>query len=198
MHCVDPPASDVAFSSGVKALQARHGSRAAYARMEAAGGWATRITEELGHFIARQDSVFLATASADGQPYVQHRGGPPGFLHVIDAQTLAFAEFDGNRQFITQGNLAENPRAQLFLIDYSTRQRVKIWGRARVVEDDPDLVRSLMPPPEYRARASRAIVFDVIAWDANCPQHIPRRVAAIEARHGLGERGGRILPVRER
>ena len=175
MNPASPPNSDVAFSPRVKAVQMRKGSRRAYARMEAAGGWATRVDKELKHFIERQDSVFLATASADGQPYVQHRGGPPGFLHVIDDRTIAFADFDGNRQFITQGNLEENPRAQLFLIDYSTRQRVKVWGTAEVVEDNPDLVRSLMPP-NYRARASRVIVFEVVAWDANCPQHIPQRI----------------------
>jgi len=175
-----PFPSDVAFSPRVKAVQARKGSRAAYARMEASGGWETRIDEDLREFISRQTSVFLATASADGQPYVQHRGGPPGFLHVLDERTIAFADFDGNRQFITQANLEENPKAQLFLIDYSTRRRVKIWGRARVVENAPALVSSLMPP-RYRARASQAIVFEVAAWDVNCPQHIPHRLDAADA-----------------
>lgn len=171
------PSSDVAFSAGVKALQSQRGSRRAYARMEAAGGWPTRIDAGLRHFIAQQTSVFLATASADGQPYVQHRGGPAGFLHVLDAQTIAFADFDGNRQFITQGNLDENPRAQLLLIDYAQRQRVKVWGTATVVGDDPALVHSLLPEG-YEARASHAIVFSVLAWDANCPRHIPHRIAA--------------------
>jgi predicted pyridoxine 5'-phosphate oxidase superfamily flavin-nucleotide-binding protein len=169
--------SDVAFTPRVKAVQVRKGSRRAYARMEAAGGWATLIDEDLKRFVEQQISVFLATASADAQPYVQHRGGPPGFLRVIDEHTIAFADFDGNRQFITQGNLEENPKAQLFLIDYATRRRIKIWGTARVVEDDAELVQSLMPS-DYRARASQAIVFTVTAWDANCPQHIPQRIEA--------------------
>jgi predicted pyridoxine 5'-phosphate oxidase superfamily flavin-nucleotide-binding protein len=142
--------------------------------MEEGGSWETRITPELAAFIADQRSVFLATASADGQPYVQHRGGPKGFLRVLDDHTIAFADFVGNRQYISVGNLQENPRAQLFLIDYRTRRRVKIWGEARVVEDDPALLASLMPG-NYRARPSQVIVFAVKAWDSNCPQHIPRR-----------------------
>ena len=130
------PSSDVAFSPSVKEQQRRRGSREAYARMEARGGFHVAIDDDLAGFIARQRSFFLATASAEGQPYVQHRGGPPGFLHVLDERTLAFADYRGNRQFISLGNLAENPRVHLFLIDYAERARVKVWGRARVVEDD--------------------------------------------------------------
>jgi uncharacterized protein len=193
----DRPSSDVAFSPRVKAVQARKGSRSAYARMEAGGGWQTAIDEPLAHFIAEQTSIFLATASADGQPYIQHRGGPAGFLHVLDAQTIAFADFDGNRQYITQGNLEENPRAQLFLIDYTTRRRVKVWGTARVVEHDAALLALLMPPG-YKARASQAIVFSVTAWDTNCPQHIPPRVEAGDAKAALDARDARIAELQAR
>jgi Predicted flavin-nucleotide-binding protein structurally related to pyridoxine 5''-phosphate oxidase len=184
-------ASDVAFTDSVKAIQSRKGSRHAYARMEDNGGWATTITSDLAEFIAQQDSVFFATASAAGQPYIQHRGGPPGFLHVLDGHTIAFADFNGNRQYISLGNLAENNKAQLFLIDYATRQRIKIWGTARVVEDDAALVARLMPP-DYKAKAEHAIVFQVDAWDANCPQHIPLRVDAAQTAAVLIERDRRI------
>ena len=117
------PASDIAFTPTVKAMQSRLGSRAAYARMEANGGWESRITPDLARVIALQTSIFMATASSEGQPYIQHRGGPPGFLHVLDDHTIAFADFAGNRQYITLGNLADNPRTHLFLMDYANRQR---------------------------------------------------------------------------
>ena len=178
--------TDIAFSPAVKAVQERRGSRTAYARLEQNGGWDTKIDAVLAKFIAGMRSFYLATASKDGQPYVQHRGGPPGFLRVIDETTLAFADFAGNRQYITTGNLAENPRAVLFLMDYLHRKRVKIWGQARVIENDPELIARLFPE-DYRARPEAAILFTVEAWDANCPQHIPQMVfaedvaAAIEA-----------------
>ena len=184
-------ASDVAFSPSVKAVQARKGSRAAYSRMEEGGSWDTRITPDLAAFIAAQRSVFLATANPEGQPYMQHRGGPAGFLHVLDEHTLAFADFVGNRQYITLGNLADNPKAQLFLIDYATRRRVKIWGEARVVEDDRELLAALMPKG-YRAKADQLIVFTVTAWDSNCPQHIPRRFDEADLKALLEERDRRI------
>lgn len=180
------PSTDIAFSPAVKAVQERRGSRTTYARLEQKGGWDTKIDAVLAKFIAGMRSFYLATASKDGQPYVQHRGGPPGFLRVIDETTLAFADFAGNRQYITTGNLAENPRAVLFLMDYLHRKRVKIWGQARVVENDPELIERLFPE-DYRARPEAAILFTVEAWDANCPQHIPQMVfaedvaAAIEA-----------------
>jgi predicted pyridoxine 5'-phosphate oxidase superfamily flavin-nucleotide-binding protein len=167
--------SDIAFTPAVKAVQARKGSRTAYARMEARGGWETSITPELAAFLAEQDSIYFATASADGQPYIQHRGGPPGFLHVLDDHTLAFADFSGNRQFITTGNLAENPRAHIFAMDYLHRRRIKLWGTARVVDDDPALLASLMPAG-YAAKPEQVIAFTVAAWDSNCPQHIPQKV----------------------
>jgi uncharacterized protein len=183
--------SDVAFTPTVKALQTRKGSRRAYGRLEERGAWNTRITPDLAEFIAAQTSVFLATANTECQPYIQHRGGPPGFLHVLDEQTIGFADFAGNRQYITQGNLADNPKAHLFLIDYAQRQRVKIWGEARVVEGDAELTASLMPEG-YKARAEQVILFKVFAWDANCPQHIPQRFEAADVAADLAERDRRI------
>jgi predicted pyridoxine 5'-phosphate oxidase superfamily flavin-nucleotide-binding protein len=193
METAGHPSSDVAFTPAVKSLQVRRGSRGAYARMEARGGWQTRITPDLADFIAACTSIFLATANGEGQPYIQHRGGPPGFLRALDDRTIGFADFVGNRQYITQGNLAENPLAHLFLIDYAKRRRVKIWGEARVVED-ADLIASLMPGG-YRARAEQAILLAVSAWDANCPQHIPQRLEAGEVAAALAERDRRIAAL---
>lgn len=182
--------SDIAFTPSVKEIQTSKGSRGAYARMETAGSWKTQITADLAGFIAAQTSIFLATANKEGQPYVQHRGGPPGFLRVLDDHTIGFADFAGNRQYITTGNLADNPKAYLFLIDYAQRRRIKIWGEARVVTD-PDLTASLMPGG-YKARPEQAILFTVTAWDANCPQHIPQRFEAAEVAELLAERDKRI------
>lgn len=188
--------SDVAFTPAVKAIQTRKGSRHAYARMEQAGGWASVITPELRDFIAAQTSVFLATANTLGQPYIQHRGGPPGFLQVLDEHTLAFVDFAGNRQYISSGNLAENPKAHLFLMDYAQRQRIKIWGEARVVEGDAALTAQLMPAG-YPARAEQVIVFQVSAWDANCPQHIPVRLEASDVNAALEARDARIRTLEQ-
>jgi uncharacterized protein len=188
--------SDIAFTPTVKAIQLRKGSRASYEKMEAGRGWSTTITADLADFIAAQTSVFLGTASTDGQPYIQHRGGPPGFLRVLDERTIAFADYRGNRQYISQGNLLDNPKAFLFLIDYAHRQRIKIWGEARVVEDDPALVQSLMPEG-YKARPEQAFVLDVSAWDANCPQHIPQRFEAADVAAALEERDRRIDELTE-
>jgi hypothetical protein len=184
-------ASDVAFTPAVKAAQARKGSRRSYQRMEEKGSWPSRITPELALFIAAQTSAFLATANLDGQPYIQHRGGPPGFLRVLDETTIGFADFAGNRQYITIGNLTDNPRAYLFLIDYLHRRRIKIWGKARVVEDDAALTQRLMPAG-YEARPQQAILFAVSAWDANCPQHIPQRFEAADVAAAVAERDERI------
>ena len=188
------PASDIAFTPAVKAIQSRKGSRAAYARMEAGGGWQSRVTPELTEFIAAQTSIFFGTANAVGQPYIQHRGGPPGFLRVLDDKTIAFADFTGNRQFISVGNLAENPKAYLFLIDYAERRRIKIWGTARVLADDPTLLGELMPA-DYKARPDQAIVFTIEAWDANCPQHIPVRLEAADVQRALDAKDKRIAAL---
>jgi predicted pyridoxine 5'-phosphate oxidase superfamily flavin-nucleotide-binding protein len=183
--------SDVGFTPAVKAVQTAKGSRQGYAGMEERGSWETRIPPDLAEFIGLQTSVFLGTASAAGQPYIQHRGGPPGFLVVLDDKTIAFADFAGNRQYITLGNLTENPKAFLFLIDYRNRQRVKIWGEARVVEDDPALLKKLKPDG-YRPRVEQAILFTAAAWDSNCPQHIPQRLEVAEVTAILAERDQRI------
>jgi hypothetical protein len=187
-------ASDVAFTDTVKSIQARKGSRPAYARMEAGGSWEQAITAELKAEIEAQTSVFLATANAQGQPYIQHRGGPAGFLTVLDEHTIGFADFAGNRQYITQGNLEENPKAQLFLIDYANRRRTKVWGTARVVEGDAALMRRLMPAG-YRARPEQVVLFTVTAWDVNCPQHIPQRFEAADVAITLEARDRRIAAL---
>src|SRR5947209_5344862 len=172
------------------------GSRKAYAHREEAGAWPTRITPDLGAFIVAQTSVFVATANKDGQPCIQHRGGPPGFLRVLDDKTIGFADFAGNRQYITLGNLADNPKAYLFLIDYMHRRRIKIWGEARVVEGDAELVAKLMPDG-YKARPEEAILFTVAAWDSNCAQHIPQRFEAADVATALTQRDERIAALEE-
>jgi uncharacterized protein len=186
--------SDVAFSTSVKAVQSRKGSRRAYAAQEEGGSWQTEIPDHLKDFIEAQTSVFLGTASADGQPYIQHRGGPAGFLRVLDGKTIGFVDYAGNRQFITSGNLAENNRAYLFLIDYAHQRRVKIWGTARVIEGDVDLTARLASPG-YRARAEQVILFTVLAWDRNCPQHIPQRIDAVDVAAVLAARDSRIAEL---
>jgi predicted pyridoxine 5'-phosphate oxidase superfamily flavin-nucleotide-binding protein len=184
-------ASDVAFTNAVKSIQVRKGSRAAYARMEQGGSWEQTITPDLKAEIEAQTSVFLATANGQGQPYIQHRGGPLGFLKVLDEHTIGFADFAGNRQYITQGNLEENAQAHLFLIDYAKRRRIKVWGTARVVEGDDTLTRQLMPA-DYRARPEQVLLFTVTAWDVNCPQHIPQRFEAADVQAAIEARDRRI------
>ncbi len=185
-------AIDIAFTPAVKEAQSRKGSRAAYAESE----FGSTIDPNLRAFIESRTSLYLATASADGQPYIQHRGGPAGFAKVIDEKTIAFADFRGNKQFISLGNLSENPKAYLFLMDYANRQRIKIWGSAKVVEDDPELVASLFPDG-YRAKAEQAILFTVSAWDANCPQHIPQMFPAPDVAQAIAERDARIKELEE-
>ena len=166
--------SDIAFTPAVKSIQTAKGSRSGYARLEHGDGWESTVTPELAEFLEKMDMFYLGTASADGQPYIQHRGGPAGFLKVIDEKTLGFADFGGNRQYITLGNLSENPKAFIFLMDYPNRQRVKLWGTAKVVEDDAALIERLRDP-EYPGKVERAIVFRLEAWDTNCHQHIQPR-----------------------
>ena len=186
--------SDVGFTPAVKAIQARKGSRDAYADVEARGGWCTEIDENLAAFLAEAKSLYFATATADGQPYIQHRGGPKGFVKILDKHTLAFADYSGNRQFITQGNLSENPKAHIFLMDYAHRRRVKIWGEARVVDDDPAMLKSLTPQG-YRARPEQVIIFKIAAWDTNCPQHIPQKFDAADVATALAMRDARIAEL---
>ena len=166
--------SDIAFTPQVKSVQERLGSRAGYASMEERGGWQSEIGPQLAEFVAQRDSFYLGTASADGQPYIQHRGGPKGFLRVLDEHTLAFADFSGNRQYISMGNLEENPKGFIFLMDYPNRRRIKLWGELEVVENNSELLEQLADP-EYKGKPERAFVFHLVAWDVNCPQHITRR-----------------------
>jgi uncharacterized protein len=194
MSDVDTYSSDVAFTPAVKAIQTRKGSRKAYAHVEQNGGWRTEIDADLTAFLSAQDSMFLATATADGQPYIQHRGGPKGFIRILDKDTLAFADYSGNRQYITQGNLTENPKANIFLMDYAHRRRIKIWGEARVVDDDPALLQSLTPQG-YKARPEQVILFKISAWDTNCPQHIPQKFDAADVAAALASRDARIAEL---
>jgi hypothetical protein len=187
------PSSDIAFTPSVKAVQTRRGSRGVYAKLEARGGFRTLVTPDLAAFLAEVDTAYLATASADGQPYAQHRGGPKGFILVVDERTLGFADYSGNRQYVTTGNLAENSKAFLFLMDYAHRQRIKLWGSARVVVDQA-LVAGLMPEG-YRARPEQAILFTVEAWDVNCPQHIPLKIDGADVTRALQERDARIAEL---
>ena len=180
------PSSDIAFTASVKAVQSAKGSRATYAKLEARGGFHKAIDEGLVQFLAEVDTAYLATASAEGQPYAQHRGGPKGFIRVIDEHTLGFVDFVGNRQFISTGNLAENPKAFLFLMDYAHRRRIKLWGRARVVTAEAELLANLMPE-DYAARPDQVILFEVEAWDVNCPQHIPQKFSGMDVARALGE-----------
>ena len=183
---------DVVFSDAVKAEQARLGSRPMFEGRE----WKTEITDDLRQFLDAIDTFFFATASADGRPYIQHRGGPPGFLKTIGAHTLAFADFAGNRQYVTLGHLKENDRAHIFILHFATQQRVKLWGRARVVEDDLELMERLVDPA-YKARPQRAIVFTLEAWDVNCTQHIVPRYSEAEIAPGINKLVARIKELEE-
>ena len=167
--------SDIAFTPAVKAIQSQKGSRGIIAtRMERSSGWQTKVTPDLAEFLADLDMFYLGTSNAEGQPYIQYRGGPPGFLKVLDSRTLAFADFGGNRQYITLGNLSENPKAFIFLMDYANSRRVKLWGTAKVIENDVKLNERLHDRA-YPGKVERAILFTIETWDANCPQHIHKR-----------------------
>jgi uncharacterized protein len=186
-----PYSSDVAFTPAVKAIQAKKGSREGYAQVERDGGWRTEMDDKLAGVLADTNSFFIATATADGQPYIQHRGGPKGFLKVLDKRTIAFADYAGNRQFLTEGNLSENPKAHIFIMDYAHRRRVKIWGEAQIIDDDPALLDSLMPKG-YRARPEQVILFRIAAWDTNCPQHIPQKFDAADVAQAMSEAAAKI------
>jgi predicted pyridoxine 5'-phosphate oxidase superfamily flavin-nucleotide-binding protein len=194
MSDVSSYSSDVAFTPAVKTVQARKGSRKAYAQVEENGSWRTEVDENLAAFLAEANSLYFATATADGQPYIQHRGGPKGFVKILDKNTLAFADYSGNRQYITEGNLSENPKANIFLMDYAHRRRIKIWGEARVVDDDPALITSLTPQG-YKARPEQVILFRISAWDTNCPQHIPHKFDAADVAAALAVRDARIVEL---
>lgn len=176
---MNTPISDIAFTPSVKVIQERKGSRTQYARMEEGDGWKDTITPELESFLGKVDSMYLATANAEGRPYIQHRGGPKGFLKVLNEHTLAFADFMGNRQYISLGNLAENNQAFIFLMDYATQTRIKVWGTAEVIENDHHLL-SRLTDDQYKGKPERVIRFHVQAWDANCRQHIPMKYSQHE------------------
>src|SRR6478672_8466335 len=185
--------TDIVFTRAARRAQAERGSAGAYEK-KAAAGFPNTVTPELARFIAEQDTAFLGTASADGAPYIQHRGGPKGFVKVIDERTLGFADYRGNKQYITLGNLSENDRAYLFLIDFSRRQRIKLWGRAKVIENDDALVERLFDHG-YKARPERVILFTIEAWDVNCSQHITARLTTDEVEGLLGTVQERIAAL---
>jgi hypothetical protein len=187
------PSSDIAFTPTVKAIQTARGSRASYSKMEERGGFRTGVTDDLAAFLEGVDTAYLATANAAGQPYAQHRGGPKGFIHVLGPKTIGFADYAGNRQYVSTGNLAENHKAFLFLMDYAHRRRIKLWGRAWMT-DDPETVAGLMPAG-YRARGEQALLFEVEAWDVNCPQHIPQKIDAADVAAALAQRDARIAEL---
>ncbi len=186
--------SDIAFTPTVKAEQTRMGSRRAYAHMEEGAGWQTHITPELEEFMAQRNSMYLATANAAGQPYIQHRGGPRGFLRVLDEQRFGFADFAGNKQYITLGNIRENIKTHVFLMDYAHRRRIKIWGELSAVEGDAEL-NARLKPEGYKARVERVLIIKVSAWDVNCPQHIPMKIDAEDVTAAIAERDARIAAL---
>jgi predicted pyridoxine 5'-phosphate oxidase superfamily flavin-nucleotide-binding protein len=188
---MDKP-EDVMFSPAVKAEQARLGSRESFEDRD----WQTEITDDLRQFLAAIDTFFLATASADGRPYIQHRGGPAGFLKPIGSHMLAFADFAGNRQYITLGHLKENDRAHIFILHYATQQRLKLWGRAHVIEDDAELMERLVDR-SYKAKPQRAIAFRIEAWDINCRQHIVARYSEAEIAPAVNQLTQRIKELEE-
>jgi predicted pyridoxine 5'-phosphate oxidase superfamily flavin-nucleotide-binding protein len=194
MSSSPPYASDIAFTDAVKAEQTRMGSRRAYAHMEREVGWQTRITDVLRDFLAARDSMYLATANAAGQPYIQHRGGPPGFLRVLDDETFGFADFAGNKQYITLGNLHENAKTHVFLMDYAHRRRIKVWGTLSAVEGD-DALNARFKPEGYKARVERVMLIKVAAWDVNCPQHIPMKIDAADVAAAIEKRDARIAEL---
>lgn len=185
--------ASIVFTPAAQQAQAERGSARAYAA-RVAEGFPDTVTPELAAFIAELDTAFLATATKDGAPYVQHRGGPKGFIKVIDDKTLGFADYRGNRQYITLANLSENDRAYLFLLDPARRQRIKLWGRARVVENDAALVEKLFDAG-YKARPERAILFTVEAWDVNCSQHIVTRFTEGEIAEAMGGVSAKIAEL---
>ena len=189
--------SDIAFTPAVKAEQEKRGSRDMLSRLEQIGRWTNQIPPDLAAFLAARDSFYLATSSGDGQPYIQHRGGPEGFIVVLDEHRFGFADFTGNRHYISLGNLTENDKVALFLMDYANQRRIKIWGRAAVIEDDPALVERLMVFG-YKAKAERAIVITVDAWDVNCPQHIMPRYTPSQVETAVAPLRKRIADLEAR
>jgi uncharacterized protein len=171
--------TEIAFTPGVQAAQTQRGSRETYARFAQNGPENDTITPEIADFIAQMDGFYLGTVSSNGYPYIQFRGGYPGFLKVLNEKTLGFADFKGNIQYITVGNLSEQNKAFLFLMDYRHRKRLKIWGKASYVEGDSQLIE-MVKVPEDNSEIERVILFEIEAWNWNCPQHIPMRYSEQE------------------
>jgi uncharacterized protein len=181
------------FTPAAQRAQAERGSAEAHQR-RIAEGFPDHVTPELAAFIAEQDTAFLATATADGAPYVQHRGGPKGFIKVVDDKTLGFADYRGNRQYLTLANLSENDHAFLFLLDPARRQRIKFWGRARVIENDAALIERLFDKG-YKARPERVILFTIEAWDVNCSSHIVTRFSEADIEQAFSAVQGKIAEL---
>lgn len=185
---------EIAFTPEVQAAQEQRGSRQTYERYIANGPANDSITPKLEEFITQLDGFYLGTVGSNGYPYIQFRGGPPGFLKVLDDKTLGFADFSGNVQYITVGNLSGAAKAFLFLMDYRHRKRVKIWGRAEIIEDDDALIEQLRVS-DYPAEVERAILFHVEATSENCPQHIPIRYSEAEVEAMLSPLQTRIAEL---
>lgn len=188
--------SDIAFTPTVKAQQEKNGSREAYERMMSQRDWQHKITPQLTSFLAEADSFYLATANQEGQPYIQHRGGPKGFVKIIDEHTIAFADYTGNKQYISVGNITENQKVHLFFMDYPNRYRIKVWGEVRVVEDDETLLEKIMDEG-YRAKPERVMLITLTAWDINCPQHITPRYSLEQMEPELTRLKNRIKELEE-
>jgi predicted pyridoxine 5'-phosphate oxidase superfamily flavin-nucleotide-binding protein len=187
---------EIAFTPQVQAAQEQRGSRQSYERYIAKGPDNDSITSKLEEFIAQLDGFYLGTVSSNGYPYIQFRGGPSGFLKVLDQKTLGFADFSGNVQYITVGNLSGNNKAFLFLMDYRHRKRIKIWGRAEYVEDNPALIERLRDS-DYSAEVQGAILFHVEATSENCPQHIPIRYSETEVAAMMAPLQARIAELEQ-
>ena len=186
----------IAQTANVRAAQEHYYGRAQPRRVAPDGETRDLLEDGEAEFIRARDSFYMATVSEAEWPYIQHRGGPPGFLKTIGDRELAFADFAGNRQYITLGHLKENDRAHIFILHFATRQRVKLWGRARIVEGDLALMERLADP-SYKARPERAIVFTLEAWDINCPQHIQPRYTEAEIAPAVDRLAQRIKELEE-
>jgi uncharacterized protein len=188
---------EIAFTPSVKAIQQKMGSRENYKRFVEKGADNNSITPELAQFISEIDGFYLGTVTSNGYPYIQFRGGKTGFLKILNHRTLGFADFRGNVQYISVGNLSENDQAFLFLMDYRHRRRLKMFGRARIVEVDPEIL-ALVQDRDYEATVERAILFEIEGWDWNCPQHIPIRYTEVEVTEMVKALGDRIAELEDK
>jgi predicted pyridoxine 5'-phosphate oxidase superfamily flavin-nucleotide-binding protein len=188
--------TNIAFTQGVKKAQTHYGSREIYQNFLKRGVTQDLLTEKETEFIAARDSFYLGTVNSNNYPYIQFRGGAVGFLKVLDETTLGFVDFVGNLQYLTVGNLLENDRVFLFLMDYAQRRRLKIWGRATVIDDNLELLQQLSDP-DYPAQKARVILIQVEAFDWNCPQHIPMRYSEADLAQALAPLKARIRELEQ-